>query len=90
GLLPHEYSHSWCGKFRRPADLLTASYEQPMRGSLLWVYEGMTTYWGDMLTPRSGLCTLEQARDSLAYDAATLEARRGRLWRSLQDTTTEP
>ncbi|MEE8616042.1 MAG: peptidase M61 [Roseateles sp.] len=90
GLLPHEYSHSWCGKFRRPADLLTASYEQPMRSSLLWVYEGMTTYWGDMLTPRSGLCTLEQARDSLAYDAATLEARRGRLWRSLQDTTTEP
>lgn len=90
GLLPHEYTHSWCGKFRRPADLLTANYEQPMRGSLLWVYEGMTTYWGDMLTPRSGLCTAEQARDRLAYDAAMLEARRGRAWRSLQDTTTEP
>ncbi|MCE4557443.1 M61 family metallopeptidase [Roseateles cellulosilyticus] len=90
GLLPHEYTHSWCGKFRRPADLLTRNYEQPMRGSLLWVYEGMTTYWGDVLTPRSGLCTLEQARDALAYDAATLEMRRGRTWRSLQDTTSEP
>ncbi|RTL34665.1 MAG: M61 family peptidase [Burkholderiales bacterium] len=90
GLLPHEYTHSWCGKFRRPADLLTASYEQPMQGSLLWVYEGMTTYWGDVLTPRSGLATPEQARDRLARDAATMDARRGRLWRSLQDTTTEP
>lgn len=90
GLLPHEYVHSWCGKFRRPADLLTANFDVPMQDSLLWVYEGMTNYWGDMLTVRSGLATPEQARDRLAREAAVLDARRGRLWRDLQDTTNAP
>ncbi|MFZ2987566.1 M61 family metallopeptidase, partial [Ideonella sp.] len=89
-LLPHEYVHSWNGKFRRPADLYTANYNQPMRTSLLWVYEGMTEYWGHVLTARSGLSTPEQARDRLAYVVAELQARTGRHWRALQDTTLEP
>lgn len=89
GLLPHEYVHSWDGKFRRPADLLTPNFNVPMQDTLLWVYEGQTTYWGDVLTPRSGLGTPEQARDRLAYDAAALDARLGRTWRNLQDTTNE-
>lgn len=90
GLLPHEYVHSWCGKYRRPADLLTANFDLPMQDTLLWVYEGMTNYWGDVLTVRSGLATPAQARDRLAREAAVLEARRGRLWRDLQDTTNAP
>ncbi|WKB52077.1 M61 family metallopeptidase [Eleftheria terrae] len=85
-LLPHEYVHSWNGKFRRPADLWTPTYNVPMRNSLLWVYEGQTQYWGRMLTVRSGLATPEQGRDALAQVAATYDHRTGRLWRNLQDT----
>jgi predicted metalloprotease with PDZ domain len=90
GLLPHEYVHSWDGKFRRPADLWTPDFNSvPMRNSLLWVYEGQTQYWGRVLTARSGLSTLEQARQDLARTAAWAEHRAGRQWRPLQDTTSE-
>ena len=86
GLLGHEYVHSWNGKYRRPADLATSDYEKPMQTDLLWVYEGLTSYLGDMLTARSGERTQEQARDSLALIAADIDHRSGRLWRDLQDT----
>jgi predicted metalloprotease with PDZ domain len=87
GLLPHEYVHSWNGKYRRPADLTTPEYETPMKTDLLWVYEGLTSYLGDVLTARSGLWTPEQYRDALALIAAELDrARPGRTWRDLQDT----
>ena len=86
-LLAHEYTHSWNGKFRRPADLWTADYTVPMRDSLLWVYEGQTQYWGEVLASRSGLETAQQVRDGIAWSAAIADARVGRRWRSLQDTT---
>ncbi len=85
-LLPHEFTHSWNGKYRRPVGLATPDYATPMRGDLLWVYEGMTTYWGDVLTARSGLITPEQYRDTLALSAAGLDVKPGRTWRSLEDT----
>jgi predicted metalloprotease with PDZ domain len=85
-LLPHEYVHSWNGKFRRPADLATPDYEQPMQDDLLWVYEGLTNYLGFVLTARSGLLSIEQDRDDLAITAATLDHTPGREWRDLQDT----
>jgi len=86
GLLPHEYVHSWNGKYRRPADLATANYEDPMKDDLLWVYEGLTSYLGDMLSARSGLRTPEQLRDSFGLIAAQLDHTPGRSWRNLQDT----
>ena len=86
GLLPHEYVHSWNGKYRRPADLATPDYQATMQTDLLWVYEGLTSYLGDMLTARSGLLTPEQYRDSLVMIAADLDHRSGRVWRNLQDT----
>jgi predicted metalloprotease with PDZ domain len=86
-LLPHEFTHSWNGKYRRPADLDTPHFNTPMQNSLLWVYEGMTQFWGHVLTARSGLSTPEQARDQLARTAAWLDATPGRTWRNLQDTT---
>jgi predicted metalloprotease with PDZ domain len=86
GLLPHEYVHSWNGKYRRPADLATPDYEAPMQTDLLWVYEGLTSYLGDILSGRSGLRTPEQFRDSLALIAAQLDHVPGRKWRNLQDT----
>ena len=86
GLLPHEYVHSWNGKYRRPADLATPDYEQPMQTDLLWVYEGLTSYLGDMLTARSGERTPALAREALAQIAADLDHRSGRVWRNLQDT----
>ena len=80
-LLPHEYVHSWNGKFRRPSDLWTPQYNVPMRNSLLWVYEGMTQYWGHVLAARAGLSTPEQARDRLAAHnvLADLDDGMGRL-----------
>jgi len=89
-LLPHEFTHSWNGKFRRPADLWTPNYNVPMRDSLLWVYEGQTEYWGKVLAARSGLGTRQQALDDLALIAAYYELQPGREWRSLQDTTNDP
>jgi len=86
GLLPHEYVHSWNGKFRRPADLATPDYQQPMQGDLLWVYEGLTNYLGWVLTARSGLLNADQNRDDLALTAAQLDHLPGRQWRNLQDT----
>jgi predicted metalloprotease with PDZ domain len=86
GLLPHEMTHSWNGKYRRPAGLATPDYQQPMRGELLWVYEGLTNYIGEVLTARSGLWGLEMAREHLAYVAAQLDHRPGRQWRPLGDT----
>jgi predicted metalloprotease with PDZ domain len=89
-LLPHEYTHSWNGKFRRPADLWTPNYNVPMRDSLLWVYEGQTDYWGWVLAARSGLETKQQSLDQWADTAAYFDALPGSRWRSLEDTTNEP
>jgi len=87
-LLPHEFTHSWNGKYRRPAGLATGNYESPMKGGLLWVYEGLTQYYGEVLAARSGIETDGQYRDALAHNAATLDFRPGRTWRDLQDTAT--
>jgi predicted metalloprotease with PDZ domain len=89
-LLAHEYTHSWNGKFRRPADLWTPNFNVPMGDSLLWVYEGQTQYWGLVLTARSGMWSSQQFRDALAMDAAKYErARPGFAWRTLEDTTND-
>jgi predicted metalloprotease with PDZ domain len=90
-LLPHEYTHSWDGKFRRPADLWSPDFTVlPERDSLLWVYEGQTEYWGQVLAARSGILKTEQVRDLIALDAASMDAEVGRSWRALQDTTNDP
>ncbi len=86
GLLPHEFVHSWNGKYRRPAGLATPDFEKPMKGDLLWVYEGLTEYLGEILTPRSGLSTPQDFLDSLAGTAASLDHSAGRAWRPLEDT----
>jgi predicted metalloprotease with PDZ domain len=86
GLLPHEFVHSWNGKYRRPAGLATSDYQQPMKGELLWIYEGLTTYLGEVLTARSGLYTQAQFREQVALTAAAMDHRAGRIWRPLEDT----
>jgi predicted metalloprotease with PDZ domain len=85
-LLPHEFVHSWNGKFRRPADLATPDYHTPMKDDLLWVYEGLTEYLGEVLTARSGLFTPQQAHEALAAVDSVYGHRPGRDWRPLQDT----
>jgi predicted metalloprotease with PDZ domain len=88
-LLPHEFTHSWNGKYRRPAGLATPNYQEPMKGNLLWVYEGLTDYLGGILAARSGIWSPEVFRDRLATIVADLnDARPGRTWRDLQDTAT--
>ena len=91
-LLPHEFNHSWDGKYRRPADLWTPNFNVPMQDSLLWVYEGQTQFWGYVMAARSGLWNEEQAHDMLAFVAATYDRGRPGLasWRNLQDTTNDP
>jgi predicted metalloprotease with PDZ domain len=86
-LLPHEYVHSWNGKFRRPQGLATINYQEPMQDELLWVYEGLTEYLGDVLAARSGLLTEEELRGEFAHDAAAMQSHSARTWRSLQETT---
>lgn len=85
-LLPHEYAHSWSGKYRRPAGLVLPDYQQPAKTDLLWVYEGVTAHLGYVLASRSGFWNAEQAREYWAVIAARTAKATGRTWRNLQDT----
>lgn len=90
-LLPHEYAHSWDGKFRRPADLWTPDYRTPMQDDLLWVYEGQTQFWGFVIGARSGMLSKQDTLDAFAATAAQYsEGTPGRTWRPLVDTTNDP
>jgi predicted metalloprotease with PDZ domain len=86
-LLAHEMIHSWNGKFRRPAGLATPDYQQPMIGDLLWVYEGLTSYWAEILATRAGLETVAQMKDRMALYQAEMDERTGRGWRNLDDVS---
>ncbi len=90
GLLPHEYSHSWAGKFRRPARLWTPDYRQPMQGDLLWAYEGQDQFWGMVLAARSGLQSKDMILGDMATDAGMFTQWPGRGWRSVEDTGFDP
>ena len=89
-LLPHEFTHSWDGKFRRGADLWTPDFRMPMRDSLLWVYEGQTQFWGYVLQARSGIVSKQDTLDAYASILASYDNSRGREWRPLIDTTNDP
>ncbi|VVS96709.1 M61 glycyl aminopeptidase [Sphingomonas sp. EC-HK361] len=89
-LLPHEYTHSWDGKFRRGADLWTPDFRTPMRNSLLWVYEGQTQFWGYVLQARSGLVSKQDTLDQYAGIMALYDSQPARQWRDLVDTTNDP
>ena len=90
GLLPHEFTHSWNGKFRRPAGTWTPDYRTPMQNNLLWVYEGQTSYWDIVLGARSGVVPMDVALGEIASTAATYSTQPGRAWRPLEDTTNQP
>ena len=85
-LISHEYTHSWNGKYRRPADLYQTDYATAQGGTLLWVYEGMTQYWGNILPTRSGLWTMQNLQDTFARNAASMAYKEGRTWRPTEDT----
>ncbi len=89
-LLPHEFVHSWNGKFRLGADSWTPDFRTPKRNSLLWVYEGQTQFWGHVLEARSGMSSKADILDKLAGIAAALDTRVARRWRSMDDTTNDP
>ncbi len=89
-LLAHELNHSWDGKYRRGADLFTPDYRRPMQNSLLWVYEGQTQFWGNILSARSGMMPAEDVKAELARAAAYYAGIAGRSWRPLIDTTNDP
>jgi predicted metalloprotease with PDZ domain len=90
GLLPHEFGHSWSGKFRRPARLWTPDYRQPMQGDLLWAYEGQDQFWGLVLAARSGLQSKDMVLGQLANYAGNYAVQPGRAWRSVEDTGNDP
>lgn len=85
-LLPHEFMHSWCGKFRRPDGMAVANYHEPQSFNLLWVYEGLAQYLGEILLTRGGMISPEEYTDQLASKIGGLKAQQGRRWRSLEDT----
>jgi predicted metalloprotease with PDZ domain len=89
-LLPHEFTHSWDGKFRRPDLLWTPDFNVPMQDNLLWVYEGQTQFWGYVLGARSGLFSKQETLDAYAHIAAKLDTAVGRQWRPMEDTTHDP
>lgn len=86
-LIAHEFVHAWNGRWRQPADLWSPTFNQPVIGSLLWVYEGQTEFWGRVLAARAGLRDRQQTLDKLALDASIVANRDGRSWKNLQDST---
>lgn len=88
-LVAHEFVHAWNGRWRQPADLWSPTFNQPVGGSLLWVYEGQTEFWGRVLAARAGLRDHQQTIDRLAMDAAIAANRTGRRWKDLQDNTND-
>lgn len=89
-VIPHELIHAWNGLWRVPADMAVSTPNEPFTGTLLWVYEGQTEFWSRIVAARSGLRTLEQTLGALALDAATVQSRAGRRWKSLADSTNDP
>ncbi|MEO0513564.1 MAG: hypothetical protein AAF108_11845 [Planctomycetota bacterium] len=85
-LVPHEYVHAWCGKYRRPAGMLTENFHDPKDTELLWVYEGLTQYLGELIEIRSGMGSIEEYRWKLFKRLRWASLRQGRRWRSLADT----
>ena len=88
-LVAHELVHAWNGRSRQPAGLWSADFNSPVDGSLLWVYEGQTEFWGRVLAARAGLRTRQQTLDKLAMDAALVSSRPGRSWKTLADSTND-
>ena len=82
----HEFTHSWCGKYRRPAGMATPDYHTPQQDDLLWVYEGLTQYYGYVLGTRAGLQTPQQTIETFRDDIDNFLDAPGRTWRPLQDT----
>ncbi len=89
-ILPHEFTHSWNGKYRRPATLWTPDYRTPMQDNLLWVYEGQTQFWGLVLAARSGVQSKDMVLGQIANFAGLFTQWPGREWRSVEDTTFDP
>ncbi len=85
-LIPHEYVHSWCGKYRRPAGMCTPDFQTPLKTRLLWVYEGLTEYLGEVLMVRCGLEDVKEYSETLAATIGSLAHTEGRRWRPLEDT----
>jgi predicted metalloprotease with PDZ domain len=89
-VIPHEFVHSWNGKYRRPEGLWTPDYRQPMQGQLLWLYEGQTQFWGWILAARSGVQPKDVVLGAIANNAGFYSMQAGRAWRSVEDTTVDP
>ena len=89
-VIAHEFLHSWNGRWRQPADLWAPDLNTPMRDSLLWVYEGLTQFWGKVVAARAGMREPQAALDDLALDAALAQSRAGRRWKSLADSSLDP
>ena len=85
-LLSHEFTHSWNGKYRRPVGLYQPDFATAQQGAMLWVYEGMTQYLGNVLAARSGLKSQAEYRDGVALTGAMLDYTPGRDWRPTEDT----
>src|SRR5690606_24912549 len=88
-LLPHEFVHSWCGKYRRPSGMVRTDFHTAKDTRLLWVYEGLTQYLGHVLTVRSGIWDLEHYRNELGDNMGNYMRQTGRGWRSLEDTASD-
>ncbi len=88
--IAHGYVHSWNGMFRRPAEMWTPNLNTPERDSMLWVFEGLTDYWADVLSARAGLLKKDDVEQVYAGLAADMTLDVGAGWRSLEDTNNDP
>ena len=83
----HEYFHSFNVKRLRPVELGPFDYEQPPNTSSLWISEGLTTYFGDLVVARAGLCSAGDLLARLSSNIGQLQTSPGRLLQTLEQAS---
>lgn len=87
GLVSHEFFHTWNVKRLRPRALGPFDYEEEVHTESLWIAEGVTSYYDDLLLHRAGLLSREQYLEALSERIEKLQTTPGRLVQRLVDAS---
>lgn len=87
GLVSHELFHAWNGKRLRPAELGPFDFEREVYTRGLWVVEGITSYYGDLMVHRAGFSTRKEYLKNLSRAIETLQTTPGRLVQPLDEAS---
>jgi predicted metalloprotease with PDZ domain len=86
-LVSHEFFHTWNVRRLRPKALTSYDFENEQYTNELWVAEGVTSYYDDLLLARSGLCSPKEYLDQISKGVAGVQTAPGRLVQPLSQSS---